>query len=115
MVVVDGWPAKAGGPMSTFWPMAASRPRYFCVEGEGECTSESSRGQFSIFGATEENTRREFRRGKERKKKRKSVRRGRFMAVIQFAALAGARNLGTGAQDCPQSLHRKCRKADLNV
>jgi hypothetical protein len=27
---------------------------FFGCDGEGECTSESSRGQFSIFGAIEE-------------------------------------------------------------
>jgi hypothetical protein len=34
------------------------------VEGESECTGERGRGQFSIFGAVEENVAADFRRWK---------------------------------------------------
>jgi hypothetical protein len=36
--------------------------QYVC-EGEGDCTSERARGQFSIFGATDENTAADLGRG----------------------------------------------------
>jgi hypothetical protein len=34
---------------------------HFFVEGESECTGERGRGQFSIFGAVEENVAADFR------------------------------------------------------
>lgn len=42
-------------PRSVVWDVLPDS-----CEGEGECTGESVAGQFSIFGAVEENARRGF-------------------------------------------------------
>jgi hypothetical protein len=79
-------------------PKPACRPeqgRLFCVS-EGDCTSERGAGQFSIFGAVEENGGPQIFAGERRSDKMERVRGRCFTAVVWVAALGGGKNLESG-------------------
>jgi hypothetical protein len=83
-------------------------------EGEGDCTSETGAGQFSIFGAIEEKDGRGFPRiGSDEMREEKRVLL-RWMAVISCAMHGVGEIWRSGASECPQRVHRKCRKASAN-
>jgi hypothetical protein len=86
----------------------------FSEEGETECTSEMARGQFSIFGAIEEMFAGYFRGSVRGKNFDEDIRASR----MEGGSCAGGRRdkekVGrAGKVDCPQGVHRKCRKRDV--
>jgi hypothetical protein len=110
------WRAPTTSVLLKFWIAVANR---FCpagtsekvYEGEGDCTSETGAGQFSIFGAIEEKSRKVF---SERARMKRQLRRGRLCAGSR-EFLGKGRGHGkiwsSGAAEYPQKAHRKCRKS----
>src|SRR5208337_3453610 len=81
------------------------------AEGENECTSERLLGQFSIFGAVEENIGKKFSRSKGIKELGEDSWLGRVESGNSTECERwGKTFLGRGRADCPQGVHRKCRK-----
>ncbi len=83
----------------------------FLLEGESECTSERARGQFSIFGAVEENCCHGFSRmGTDRGSCGRCAAKPRVGLGFCLRDSVGKKILESGGVDCAQGLHRKCRK-----
>ena len=87
-------------------------PIHFLLRGESECTSEMVRRQFSIFGAVEENpghghSRINTDQGSYQRYPAKP-RGGRGFGLGERAK---GKIWESGETDCPQRVHRKCRKA----
>lgn len=86
------------------------RRNQFSCESEGECTSESARGQFSIFGAIEEKGVRQISEKDAGQEKSFGLRDARGRVALRCGGM-GRRNLDGEWEDFSQGLHRKCRKA----
>ena len=99
---------------------AASRPvtihrsssELIVSEGETKCTSEMTRGQFSIFGAVEEKGwPRISRINTDQAANQKYRAKPRGGRGFRSPANVGRKLLDRGEAECSQGVHRKCRKA----
>ena len=83
----------------------------FLVEGESECTSERALGQFSIFGAVEENGCHGFSEiGTDQEACQRCGCKPRGGLGFGLRSSVGRKNPESREADCTQGLHRKCRK-----
>jgi len=82
----------------------------FFAEGESDCTKEMGAGQFSIFGAHEENGTAMVTRDPEINRQLKGTSFLLMIAVVFAKELAGDENLASGTSEYPQTPHRKCRR-----
>jgi hypothetical protein len=86
---------------------------YFCCGSEGHCTSESERGQFSIFGAIEEKSGQGLCRmnmGQEESWKRAVKLCG---AMVFSSVLFGNENLATPAAGISTDGAQEMQKAEM--
>src|SRR5713226_7980376 len=82
------------------------------ILGETECTGERAYGQFSIFGAVEEND--GYGSGwinKDQGASRRYPAEPRVRRGFEFRKSLWKRIRWSGEADCAQGAHRKCRKA----
>ena len=82
----------------------------FC-EGEGDSTRESARGQFSIFGATEEKEVCGILVRMGVKKNLNQRGRGAWSKRFWGRTMGAGNLLGEERSGCAQGMHRKCRKS----
>src|SRR5580658_11173662 len=83
--------------------------RMFC-KSEGDCTSETGAGQFSIFGAVEEKSVGGFSRNDTAEWESEGELGELWMALFSHE-WGCEREIGCSErEECPQGVHRKCRK-----
>jgi hypothetical protein len=114
VVAIDScqFPQSCSGCFPAGFVSSALGAIHFLIEGESECTSERARGQFSIFGAVEENACHGFSRiGTDQEPLQRYGCKPLGGLGFGLRDCVSGEIWRTASADCAQGTHRKCRKA----